>query len=146
VRTTPLAYQLAHVPGLSVIASLFPMDPLIGATLRKAYFDPSLVTEADIAAYAAPLETEGGLRGFIARSSRDESADRSMLVRGITAPTLVLLGEADRIVPLSIGRAYHALIPGSRLVAIPSAGHLPQEERPEATLAEMERWLSDLGA
>ena len=118
--------------------------PLIAATLRTAYFDPALVTDADIEAYAVPLGTEGGLRAFVARASRDDSFDRSGLVRTIKAPTLVVLGEIDEVTPLAIGRAYHNLIGGSRLVTIARADHLPQEERPEDTLAAVEAFLTDL--
>ena len=36
----------------------------------------------------------------------------------------------------------HALVPGSRLAVIAGAGHLPTLEQPEATTAEITRWLS----
>lgn len=53
----------------------------------------------------------------------------------ITVPTLVVAGEADRIVDVEVARAYAALIPGARLVVLPRTGHLPQLETPDALLA-----------
>jgi pimeloyl-ACP methyl ester carboxylesterase len=50
----------------------------------------------------------------------------------ITAPTLVLWGESDRLVTAEYGRKYAALIPGAEFTAIPKAGHSPQAEQPEA--------------
>jgi len=54
---------------------------------------------------------------------------------GITAPTLVIWGEADRIVTPAYGKEYAAAIPGATFTVVPAAGHLPQLENPEAVLA-----------
>ncbi len=54
----------------------------------------------------------------------------------IAAPTLVVWGEADRMVPPTHGEAYAAGIPGSKgLELVKGAGHSPQAEDPEATAA-----------
>jgi pimeloyl-ACP methyl ester carboxylesterase len=54
----------------------------------------------------------------------------------IDVPTLLVYGEQDGLVPPRFGEAYHALIPGSRLVILPNAGHAPFDEQKEAFLAE----------
>jgi pimeloyl-ACP methyl ester carboxylesterase len=144
VATPPLAYQLAKLPGMQSLAPFLPLRPMIARTLRSGYFDPALVTDADIEAYTLPLRSEGGLRALVSRAIRDDAFDRSMLVRTIRVPTLVVLGEIDRFVPLSVGRAYHSLIEGSRLVVVERAGHLPQEERPDETLDAIDTWLATL--
>ena len=53
----------------------------------------------------------------------------------VTAPTLVIWGEADRIVTPGYGKEYAAAIPGASFRLVPEAGHLPQLENPEAVLA-----------
>ena len=45
------------------------------------------------------------------------------------------LGRGDRLVPPSFGEAYRALIPDSRLVVLPDAGHAPFDEQKDAFLA-----------
>ncbi len=50
----------------------------------------------------------------------------------IHVPTLVLWGEADRIVKPDYGRAYADAIPGARFVGVESAGHFPHLEQPNA--------------
>jgi len=64
-------------------------------------------------------------------------ADPSLAGRlaGIGAPTLVIWGEADRIVTPDFGKEYAAAIPGATFRLVPEAGHLPQLENPEAVLA-----------
>ena len=50
----------------------------------------------------------------------------------ITAPTLVLHGESDRLVPPGNGRLIAASIPGAKLVLLPRASHLFTTDQPEA--------------
>ena len=49
--------------------------------------------------------------------------DRRALLKTITAPTLVVHGEADPLVPLAAGKDTAANIPGARLLTIPGMGH-----------------------
>ncbi len=50
----------------------------------------------------------------------------------ITAPTLVVWGQHDRICNPRIGEAIVAAVPGARLVVIKGAGHNPMWEKPAA--------------
>ena len=59
------------------------------------------------------------------------SGDRTPLLRTITAPTLVIHGLRDKLVPLSGGRATARAIPGARLLTIEGMGHdLPRAAWP----------------
>jgi len=59
------------------------------------------------------------------------SGDRTPLLRTITAPTLVIHGLRDRLVPLSGGRATARAIPGAKLLTIEGMGHdLPRAAWP----------------
>ena len=50
----------------------------------------------------------------------------------IDIPTHLLWGEQDGIVSLTYGEAWKSEIPGATLETIPSAGHYPHWEQPEA--------------
>ena len=50
----------------------------------------------------------------------------------IRAPTLVVWGEHDSLVPLDLGKRLRACLPGADLVVIESAGHNPMWDRAEA--------------
>jgi pimeloyl-ACP methyl ester carboxylesterase len=51
------------------------------------------------------------------------SGDRRPRLAGITAPTMVLHGEADPLVPIAGGRDTAASIPGAELITVPGMGH-----------------------
>jgi pimeloyl-ACP methyl ester carboxylesterase len=58
-------------------------------------------------------------------------------------PALVLMGQHDIPCPRDRHDLMHALMPQSRLVVIPGAGHLPTLERPQETTAALRRWLEE---
>ena len=51
------------------------------------------------------------------------AADRAALLQSITAPTLVIHGACDPLVPLACGQDVAALVPGARLEVIEGMGH-----------------------
>jgi pimeloyl-ACP methyl ester carboxylesterase len=60
------------------------------------------------------------------------SGDRTPLLRTIAAPTLVIHGSKDRMVPASGGRATARAIPGARLLIVKGMGHdMPRAAWPQ---------------
>ncbi len=60
----------------------------------------------------------------------------------LRAPTLLLWGREDKLIPTVYGERFAQLIPGARLALIEAAGHMVPYEQPEKTAAEIERFLS----
>jgi pimeloyl-ACP methyl ester carboxylesterase len=71
-----------------------------------------------------------------------DRADRTATLAAFRGPALVLMGAEDRLCPADRHRLMHGLMPQSRLVVVPGAGHLPPLERPAETLAALRLWLS----
>ncbi|HZQ36740.1 MAG TPA: alpha/beta hydrolase [Dehalococcoidia bacterium] len=59
----------------------------------------------------------------------------------IAAPTLVIRGASDKLIPAPYGEAFQRLIPHARLETIADAGHTPQAEQPDSFLAAVEPFL-----
>lgn len=60
----------------------------------------------------------------------------------IAVPTLVAVGEEDALTPPHLAEEMAAGIPGARLARIPTAGHLPPMETPEAVTGLLRDWLA----
>jgi pimeloyl-ACP methyl ester carboxylesterase len=71
--------------------------------------------------------------------------DSTETVATISAPTLVVVGEEDAMVPLADAAALANALPHGRLRAIPRAGHLTPLERPEAFAAVVTAFLDEVG-
>ena len=90
----------------------------IGRSVRRAY---------------EPAGTARQLLAIIA------SGDRRKLLRTITAPTLVIHGADDPLVPLAAGRDTAQNIPGASLMVIEGMGH----DFPEALMPRLAQAIAD---
>ncbi len=122
-----------------------------GDLMQRAWHDPSLLTPAIIEGYRLPLKAHDWDRALweFSRAPRPDSHSRGVLADRLgelaAIPTLVITGDDDRVVPMSVSRSVAEKIPGSRYVELPACGHVPQEECPAAFFAEVQGFLSDSG-
>lgn len=68
-------------------------------------------------------------------------ADSRPCLPTIGVPTLIAVGEDDRLTPPDLSEEMAARIPGSRLARIPGSGHLSSLEQPEVVTALLREWL-----
>jgi pimeloyl-ACP methyl ester carboxylesterase len=64
----------------------------------------------------------------------------------VTAPTLVVRGAHDTLLPRAHAEVYASEIPGARLVELPDAAHLAPVERPEALVELVAAFLEGDGS
>jgi 3-oxoadipate enol-lactonase len=74
---------------------------------------------------APPEGAAAALRG---RADRPDYTD---LLGTITVPTLVVVGSDDEYTPVEDAKYMHERVPGSTLVVVDGAAHMPNLERPE---------------
>ena len=60
----------------------------------------------------------------------------------IAAPTLLLWGEQDAMIPIANAQDYLSAVPNAVLVSLPGLGHVPFEEAPAIALAPVAAFLS----
>jgi pimeloyl-ACP methyl ester carboxylesterase len=126
-------YLLIPWVGRLLIALSLTSDKLVRQGLEKSFYDDSKVTPDRVANYYRPLQTRGGqLAALRARAQWSRYPVEPNLDK-INAPTLILWGEQDELIPLAAGRKLNSLIKNSRLVIFENCGHLPQEEMPTRT-------------
>ncbi len=85
-----------------------------------AYFDVARITADAHAAYDRCWDPDGRSRQAMAVGS---SPSRVEALRSLRVPTLVVHGDADRLVPLEAGRATAEAVPGARLEVVTGMGH-----------------------
>jgi pimeloyl-ACP methyl ester carboxylesterase len=89
------------------------------------------------------MARETGVEAFInqQRAIMDRPDCRPLL-KDITRPTLVLVGENDALTPPELSREMADGITGARLAVIPDCGHLSTIEQPGAVNAALAEWLA----
>jgi pimeloyl-ACP methyl ester carboxylesterase len=60
----------------------------------------------------------------------------------VTAPTLVIWGKQDALVPVIYAEEFGKRIVGAKVALIDNCGHIPQLEQPAQTLAHIKDFLS----
>lgn len=122
-------------PAPDILAALF--APLHGREEWIARFEtiaaPGLMRwrgPAMEAAIAARLAHPTPHHVMQAQFEALKADDRHDALGAIAAPTLVITGDADPLVPPANSRVLAGLIPGARLIEIPRCGHLAHLEWP----------------
>jgi pimeloyl-ACP methyl ester carboxylesterase len=82
------------------------------------------------------------LRAYLYRGPDDVWSD----ARRVQAPTLLLFGQRDKLVPLAVARRARAEFANSRLFFMPEGGHVSQIEYPQLTAEAWSRFASDAQA
>ena len=141
----PAIFQvMANPVGRAALRSLDPR-PLAEPGLKKAYVDESLVTPALVDRYV-DLALAPGRREMILAGRRGPPSASPDAVKGVSVPTLVLHGEKDAVIPVEVGRRLAELIPGARLIVYPEAGHVPMEQIPDRSAADVRAFIEALPA
>ena len=108
---------LVDAAGVPAGRSMVRQAPRLAVELPRVRprFWPVLIADAW---RAGPRTLWGAARDIVAADVRPQLA-------GIRAPTLLVWGARDLLVPPAAGRRLRAAIPGARLLILPAAGHIP---------------------
>jgi pimeloyl-ACP methyl ester carboxylesterase len=63
-------------------------------------------------------------------------------IHRISAPTLLLWGEKDQVIPTAYGKLFQEKVAGSELALVPNAGHFPLIEQPGEAIPILKRFFS----
>lgn len=109
-----------------------------------SWSDPGRATDEDVEAYARPMRVERWAQGYWELFAAEPPPNLSGLLPRIDVPTLVVSGDADRVISPAANRRTASAIPGAEYVEIAGSGHTPQEERPEELTRVIRRFLGGL--
>lgn len=116
-----------------LLRTLFNAD-FFARTLSSAYNDESALTDDVRDRYSQLVNIEGAPAGFLAFLQAEETSPvtlRELVIATENVPVLLLWGELDTWVPLTLGETMHRVLAQSELIVYPDVGHLPPEEVPE---------------
>jgi len=116
---------------------------LVRMNLLPAYADPKHLTDAVVTRYRDMMIAPGVRRAMISRMEQVELQPPEPTLQRIRAPTLLLWGEKDGMIPFTNAQDYLKAIPGAKLVAYPDLGHVPFEEAPAEALPPLRAFLQD---
>ncbi|HTO39735.1 MAG TPA: alpha/beta hydrolase [Rhizomicrobium sp.] len=137
----PLAFKIARIPVLNRIMLYVTPRSMVREGLETAIVRKDIITDAMIDSYWNFARMEGTRAATLARFSLPPSADVARDIAKIKAPTLILWGAQDSLIPVASAHLFAKAIAGSRLIVYPATGHLPQEEVADQSAADVRRFL-----
>lgn len=142
--SVPIGFRLANSSVAAPFVRWVTPMALVRSTVENTFGEPSRVTPALVDRYRDMLLVPGNRRatGIRAKIARVPATVQQMA--SITVPTLILWGGRDRLIPPKGAQWFHQALPNSRLVVLPTAGHIPIVEEPAASVRPVLAFLSTL--
>jgi pimeloyl-ACP methyl ester carboxylesterase len=140
--SVPLGFRIAKTPGLRRVMEYVLPRSVVEKSVRNVYGDPSRVTAALVDRYFDLTLREGNRRALGLRFAQVPMTGELARIKSISAPTLIIWGGQDRLIPPSNAKRFDEDIPVSEVVMFDALGHVPHEEDPAATVAAFEAWLA----
>ena len=130
-----------EVPLMVKLMSVTLPKPLLAMSLKPAYAKPETMTDALATRYHDMMLAPGSRDALLARMAQTVLVDPLPILQQITAPTLLVWGEQDGMIPFANSNDYLKAIAGSKRVSFKGVGHLPHEEAPEQSIGAVRDFL-----
>ncbi len=138
----PLAFELAGRWYANWILENITPRSLARDGLMKSVSRTEIVTEDMIDRYWELVRHPGNRSATAKRfSSYREMGGLDLPVDRITAPTLIIWGQEDTLIPVETADVLTAKIPNAQLRIFEGVGHLPMEEIAAETASEVRNFL-----
>jgi pimeloyl-ACP methyl ester carboxylesterase len=134
VRTLVLVAPVGAPRDASPVRTLARYGTALARTLATAPAELLRTVAADALRWGPEALVRGGL--WVAGASFDG---------GVRAPTLLVWGERDVLVPVEQAAAWRQLVPHARLALVPRVGHVPMVEAPSAFAQLLLEFVDDPG-
>jgi pimeloyl-ACP methyl ester carboxylesterase len=115
---------------------------MLRANLLPAYGNPAALSDAVLQRYYDMMRAPGVRGAMIARMQQTVLENPEPILKQVQAPTLLLWGRKDGMIPFANSADYLRLMPNATLTALPELGHVPQEEAPDVSIKSVEAFLA----
>jgi pimeloyl-ACP methyl ester carboxylesterase len=110
--------------------------------IKRSHYNTALITGEGKKAMNAFFNREGNIEHMFKLIASKQYADTAR-IKMVQAPTLIIWGKQDGIIPVAHAEKFHRDIPGSEVVIIDSCGHVAQNEKTEQVLSSVLRFFNN---
>jgi pimeloyl-ACP methyl ester carboxylesterase len=138
----PLAFRIARTPVLNQMMLYITPRSIVTEGLNDAIVHKEIINDRMIDLYWDFARMEGTRAATLKRFSLPWNHDIENDIAKIKAPTLILWGEQDHLIPVEAAHKFNKAIPGSKLIVYPATGHIPMEEVPDESAKAVRAFLN----
>jgi pimeloyl-ACP methyl ester carboxylesterase len=140
--------KLLRIPILNeLLLTFLPNDFSTKMVLKKLFFDDKKITPEIVKNYSGFLDSPGGYHALISTAEQIIPRNVNWLTskyKDVKIPVLLVWGQNDKTIPLSIGQRLEKDLPNAKLAIIPECGHMVPEEKPEELAGLISGFLDNL--
>ncbi len=111
--------------------------------IKLAWHNPALLPPEMMEFYKKPYQVENWDKALWEFTLANRPIGLTKRLDEISVPVLVITGDDDRIIPTKDSIRLAAELPNASLVVIAESGHVPHEEKPQAFLEAVIKYLND---
>jgi pimeloyl-ACP methyl ester carboxylesterase len=141
----PIGFRIARTPGLNQLMREITPRSVIEKSVHQSVSVQASVTPAVVDRYWKLIRYPGNRRATGLRFATSRTVATPDKLATIAAPTLVMWGREDKLVPVEAADVFDRFIPNSRAVIYDDIGHIPMEEAPFRSVADLQAFLAELG-
>jgi pimeloyl-ACP methyl ester carboxylesterase len=130
-----------EVPAVMGLVKYFLPKYFVKKSIEPAFADAEALNDALVSRYYDMLRAPGVRGAILDRSNQTIYTDPVPRLKKIKAPTLLIWGEQDQMIPNSNAQSYAGVLLNSTTILLPKLGHLLQEEQPEKGLKAVMKFL-----
>ena len=140
-ETKDIGTKPYEVPAIMGLIKFVLPKYLVRKSIEPAFSDADALNDALVNRYFDMLRAPGVRGAILERSNQTIYTDPVPRLKAIKAPTLLIWGEQDQMIPSTNAQIYANVLSNSTTVLVPKLGHLLQEEQPEKGLAVVMQFL-----
>ncbi len=138
---TPIVFGLAQLPVVRQLFRVMTPRYMTKWGLKDVYGDDRKITPELVDQFYRLALRAGNRRAFLERTAQFSFGNTDRL-QALSAPTLVLWGEADTWLPVEHGHNFMNDLPNGELKIYPGVGHMPMHEVPEQSAADARQFMA----
>ncbi len=142
----PIGFRLMRMPIIKEAARLIAPRSIFESSIQNTMSIQSKIDDDLIDRYwelnRYPGNREATMKRFSSPGSMKSGTKEQLAT--IKVPVMIMWGEEDKLIPVSSARWFAEAIPGAKLVVYPGVGHIPMEEVPDQSAADVKAWLDAL--
>lgn len=140
----PIGFRIARIPVLNKLMVHLTPRAIFADGLHKSFNHQNLVTPAMVDQYWELNRMAGTPEATLARFQIPFDTYIPDHASQIKAPTLILWGAKDHLIPVAAASEYQKAIPGSKLIVYPDGGHVLQEDEADKSAADAKAFLTSV--
>ena len=141
-----LLFAIAGIPGLNKLMAQITPRSLVEKSLSQSVANQAIVTPEAVDRYWELARYPGNRKATLTRFAQSRTPFTAEQVAAVKVPTLVMWGEEDSLIPFQAAGWYMEHLPNAKLAAYKGIGHIPMEEHPDRSAADVRAFMQGLAA